>query len=116
MPELEVIEFDVIELDSVEVGAAVLDACAPSILIGCPSEVIELEGCEFEAVALALVTPPTELDVIVSDSMELDMVELDTVELDIVEFDDIVELDDAELDDIELDGFETCLGTFLPCL
>lgn len=93
-----------------------LDACTAPISIGCPSDVIELEGCEFEDVALALVTPPTELDVIVSDSVELDRVELDTVELDIVEFEDIVELDDAELDDIELDGFESCLGTFLPYL
>lgn len=93
-----------------------LDPCTPSISIGCPNDVIELEGCEFEDVALALVIPPAELDVIVSESMELDRVELDAVELDIVEFDDIVELDDAELDDIELDGSETCLGTFLPFL
>ena len=62
---------------------------------------------------LVLVTPPIELDVIVSDSEELDRFELDTVEL-VVEFEDIVELDDAELDDIEPDGFENCLGTFLP--
>ena len=93
-----------------------LDPCTPSISIGWPHDVIELEGSEFEIVALALVIPPTELDVIVLDSVELDGVELDTIELDIVEFDDIVELDDAEMDDIELDGFETCLGTFLPCL
>ena len=91
-----------------------LDPCTPSISIGCPNDVMELEGSEFEDVALVI--PPTELDVIVPDDMELDRIELDIVELDIVEFDDIVELDDAELDDIELDGFETCLGTFLPCL
>ena len=111
--ELEVIEADVIKLESVEVGVAVLDPCTPSISIGCPNDVIELEGNEFE---LGLIIAPTELDINVLDGMELDRVELDIAELDMVEFDDIVELDDAELDDIELDGFETCLGTLLPCL
>ena len=86
--------------------------CNPSISIGRPNDVIELEGCEFEDA----VTPPVELDVIDSESMELERLELDIVELDIVEFEDNVELDDAELDDIELDGFETCLGTLLPYL
>lgn len=114
--KFELIEPGVVELGSVEVGVALLDPCTSSISICGPNNVMELEGSEFEDVALALGMPPVELDVIVSESMELDRVELDIVELDIVEFDDIVELDDAELDDIELDGFDTCLGTFLPCL
>ena len=89
-----------------------LDPCTPSILINCPNDVIELDGCEFEDAA----TPPVGLDVIVLESMELDRLELDIVELDIEEFDDIVELDDAELEDIEFDRFGTSLGPILPYL
>ncbi|KAK0510768.1 hypothetical protein JMJ35_007200 [Cladonia borealis] len=107
------------ELDDIEFVDIEFELSSPCNIggpSGCPFDVIEFEGSEFEDVVLVLITPPTELDVIVSDSEELDRVELDTVELEVVEFDDAVELDDAELDDIEPDGFENCLGIFLPYL